>query len=180
MSENLPPSPDQRVFIGQITKVRGLRGDLKIFPTTWRPERFQELETIWCLLAGEETRLFTIKRVRLENNIVYVRFREAPTRELAEPLVGGELFIEEENRDSLPADTYFYDDLIGCKVNCKVHGDLGVIEEIISQSAQDIWQVKGQYGEVLIPSVRDIVQKVDIDSREIIVKLPEGLVEPTD
>lgn len=171
-----PPHPDDRVFIGRIVKLRGLRGDLKIQPLTWRPERFLDLEGLWVRLPSGEERYLTYKRVRVERNMVYVRFNEAPLRELAEPLVGAEIFVASSQRDPLPEGYYYLDDLEGCEVHDSRYGLLGRIEEVMDMPANDVWRVVGPRGEVLIPAVRHMVDEVDVANRTVKVSIQEGLL----
>jgi 16S rRNA processing protein RimM len=171
-----PPSPDRRVYIGRIVKVRGLRGDLKILPLTWDANRFRELEGVWVATPAGELRFMTFKRSRIEGQKVFVRFDDAPRRDLAEPLVGSELFVDEKQRAPLPEDYYYHDDLLGCEVICSERGPIGVVEEILEMPANEVWIVRGELGEVLVPAVRQFVNKLDLSKRRIEVTLPEGLV----
>lgn len=171
------PAPDRRILIGRIVKVRGLRGDLKILPLTWKLERFAELDNIWVHTAAGEDRLLTVKRLRIEGEMVFARFSETPLRELAEPLVGGELFIDVADRAELPEGRYYIDDVIGCNVVCSRYGELGTLTRVLDFPANDVWQVDGPYGEVLIPVIHDVVDEVDPASGSIRVTLPDGLIE---
>ncbi|MFH0881836.1 MAG: ribosome maturation factor RimM [bacterium] len=171
------PDPQRRVLVGRIVKARGLRGDLKILPMTWRPDRFQEMEGVWAALPGGEERYLTFKRVRQEGGMVYARFADVVRRDLAEPLVGSELFIDEDDRYPLPDDRYYIDEVIGCEVVCNRLGNLGHLQEVLETPANDIWRVTGPLGEVLIPVIRDVIVSIDIKNRRIEVTLPEGLVD---
>jgi 16S rRNA processing protein RimM len=171
-----PPPKDRRVGIGVVVKAHGLKGDLKVLPATWRVERFADLEGVW--LEGKDGRIhwLTPRRMRFEQGMVYIRFNEAATREYAEPLIGGQLFVDVDDRDELPEDLYYVDDLIGCKVICSVNGELGTITDVMDLPANDVWQVDGSFGEVLIPVIHEIVQQIDIEAKTIQVTLLEGLL----
>ena len=170
------PKPDRRITIGMVVKAHGLKGDLKIQSSTWRPERFTDLKNIW--LEGKDGRVhwLTPRRVRIESNAIYIRFKEAPVREYAQPLIGGRLFVDEGERDKLPEDLFYIDDLIGCKVTCSIHGDLGTIVDVMDTLANDVWQVNGPRGEVLIPAIQEMVDSVDIEAKQIQVTLLDGLL----
>lgn len=180
MTELIPPAPDKRVLLGTIVKVHGLRGDVKVAPLTWRPERFEHLQSIWVASDDEAPVLHTLKRVRVERGMVYLRFAELPRRDLVEPLVGRELFIDEKDREPLPEGYYYLDDLVGCRVHCSQYGNLGEVVEVMESRGNDVWIVRGPYGEVLVPAIQQVVQSVDIESRCIEVTLLEGLVEEKD
>ncbi len=171
-----PPEPDRRVTIGQVVKAHGLKGDLKVQPLTWRPERFAELDRVWLESVDGRIHWLTPKRVRIEPGAVYLRFMEAPVREFVEPLINGRLFIDQADRDELPDDLYYVDDLVGCRVTCTVNGDLGTINDVMDLPANDVWQVDGPHGEVLIPAIHDVIDEIDIDKKQIRVTLPEGLL----
>ncbi len=170
------PPENRRILIGKLIRVRGLQGDLKVLPFTWDPERFFQLDGVWCNTFNHLPRFFTFKRVRVEGDSVYVRFREAPTRELAESLLGADLFLDESERAVLPEDYYYYDDIIGCQIHCSRYGNVGNVQEILEAPAGEIWRVFGEYGEVLIPVIKEFVEKIDTPNRSILVNLPEGLV----
>ena len=109
--------------------------------------------------------------------MVYARFTDIARRDLAEPLVGSELFIDQDDRSPLPEDRYYIDDVVGCEVICSLNGDLGKLQEVLEMPANDIWRVTGPLGEVLIPVIREVVRSIDIDGRRIEVTLPKGLLE---
>ncbi len=169
--------PSDRILIGKIVKVRGLRGDLKILPFTWRPERFHDLEKVWLISKTGESKFLSLKRVRVEGSMVFVRLDEAPKRELAEEFVGWEIYIDEDQRDSLPENHYYLDDLVGCEIICSENGNVGKIKEIIDLPANDVWVVIGKYGEVLIPAIHEIIEKVDTQNKTVNVTLFDGLID---
>ncbi len=159
-----------------MVKIHGLRGDLKIIPWTWRPERFKELPGLWCRTVEGENLYLTVKRVRIGNSAIFIRFEEASKHELAEALVGSEIFIDESDRARLPEGMYYHDDLVGCEVTCERYGELGQVVEVLDQAGHDIWRVEGPKGEVLLPAVKAMIKQVDIERGRILVDLPEGLV----
>lgn len=177
---SLPPAPERRVLIGRIVKVRGLRGDLKILPITWDPSRLTELKGVWLAPPEGDERYLTFKRSRVEGGMVFVRFNEAPRRDLAEALVGSELFVDIDERSKLPADHYYHDDVVGCEVVCSREGLLGNLKRVLEMPANDVWEVIGERGEILVPVLRQVVDRFDLDNRTIYVTLPEGLIGTPD
>jgi 16S rRNA processing protein RimM len=171
------PDPERRALIGRIVKVRGLKGDLKVVPVTWKPERFHGLSGVWVELPAGEARYLTLKRARIEGGMVYVRFAEAARREYAEELVGGQIVVDQDERLELPEDHFYLDQLEGLDVVCSRLGALGRIVEVLDLPANDVWRVEGPRGEVLIPAIRQVVDEVDLAARRARVTLPEGLVE---
>lgn len=171
------PEYSKRVFIGKIVKVRGLRGDLKILPLTWRPGRFEELEEVLLTTATGEDRRYTVKRMRVEGSAVYARFNEIFRRDLAEELVNSDLFVDEDNRDKLPEGHYYIDDLVGCSVMCSRFGNVGKIAEVYEYPANEVWRVVGRYGEILVPSVGKFVDRIDLEDQKVFVTLLDGMID---
>lgn len=171
-----PPAADRRVYIGRVTRAHGLKGDVKVEPDTWRPERFEWLRAVWLEGADGRVHRLTIARVRIDRGAVFLRFEEVARREFAEPLAGGRIFIDESERDELPGDHYYLDDLVGCRVSCTKHGELGVLAEVIETPANDVWQVNGDRGEVLVPALKHVVHEIDVARKRITITLPEGLL----
>ncbi|NLZ90970.1 MAG: 16S rRNA processing protein RimM, partial [Clostridiales bacterium] len=68
-------------------------------------------------------------------------------------------------------------DIIGCKVLEADGSMLGEVVEVLSPGAHDVYVVKGDKGEILIPAVREMVKEINIREKIIRVQLPEGLVE---
>ncbi|MBD3165728.1 16S rRNA processing protein RimM [bacterium] len=180
MSEPRPvPHPDRRVYIGRVARVRGLRGDLRVVPLTWDHHRFERLDELWCEAPDQSVHHLHIKRLRVESDAVFLRFQETPLRDLAEPLVGGRLFIDIEDRAELPDDMFYHDDAIGCEVVDVERGPLGTVTGVLSPSAHEVLEVTGPSGEILIPVAGGMVVEMDLAGKTIRVDLPEGLIEAT-
>ncbi|MBZ0266079.1 ribosome maturation factor RimM [bacterium] len=177
MADPLLPPPERRLYVGRIVKVRGLRGDLKVVPLTWNPDRFQDIEGIWVKPKAAEASYFTFKRVRMEQNTLFFRFHEVPNRETAEPLAGAELFLDMDERIDLPDGYYYHDDLIGCAVECKTHGHVGVVTSVSDESYPELLVVKKDDREVLVPMIEYFVKEVEYSTRKVLVDLPEGYLE---
>lgn len=176
-----PPAPEDRVILGRVVKVRGLRGDVKIVPSTWNLDRFRELDRLWCTRKDGETILLTITTSGQDGRFVYLRFAEAPGRAEAETLLGGELFVDSDKRAPLPDDSHYYhDDVVGCQVIDKTLGPIGKVTEVLGLGFQDVFQVQGPYGEVLVPVIADVIVTLAIDQKQITVDLPEGLIDLKD
>ena len=86
--------------------------------------------------------------------------------------------VDEEDAIKLPEGRYFIHDIIGLGVYSDESEFLGEVVEIITTAGNDVYVVEGVKGEILIPSIHEVVLKVDVPSQKIIVRLMEGLIEP--
>jgi len=167
---------EDKVTIGKIVKPFGVHGEVKIFPLTDYPERFQTLEEVMIQTKEEQLLRYRLSQVRLRPPFVFVVFEGIDCREDVDEIRGGLVQIPESERISLPKGEYFQSDLIGLEV---YHDDdvyLGTITEVIETGANDLFVIKGGKREVLIPALRRIVKRIDLKQNRMEIDPPEGLL----
>ncbi|MGI6776561.1 MAG: ribosome maturation factor RimM [Acetivibrionales bacterium] len=161
--------------IGKIINTRGIKGELKVIPLTDNPERFNELEWVY-VRNNDSIRKYFVDRVNYFKGFVYLKFKGLNDIETAKQLKDLYILIDRKNAVRLPEDTYFICDLIDLEVfeNNKL---LGRLKDVLRTGSNDVYVVKGERGaEILVPALKSVVKKVDIENRRIDVYLPEGLV----
>lgn len=166
-----------RLEVGKIVNTHGLRGEVKIVTWTDYPEVFENLEYVYAKKKKEELKLF-IKQIKYQKNNIIVKFSEIDTIDEAETFKNCVLTAEREMLGELPEGTYYIADLIGCEV-CDEEGKcLGKVSDVFNTGANDIYAVSApERKDLLIPVTGETVKSVDIESKKIIVNLPEGLEE---
>ena len=163
----------EKILIGKIVNVVGLKGELKVYCYTDRKERFEELEKIW--LDQED---YQIRNVRYQGNVVILKLKGIDDRNKAEAQRNKGVYILEEDLAKLPEGTYYVRDLIGIEVKDETGQNLGILSDVVQNSAQDLYEVKTESGKkVLIPAVKEFVLDIDMEDRKMTVKLPEGLLD---
>ncbi|MBQ2846383.1 MAG: 16S rRNA processing protein RimM, partial [Firmicutes bacterium] len=96
----------------------------------------------------------------------------------AEALKGKYLYIDRENARELGEDEYFVPDLIGLQVKDEAGENIGELCDVIQNSAQDVYEIKMPDGKTfMIPAVGEFILKVDMDNREMVVRLIEGMID---
>lgn len=162
----------EKILMGKVVNVVGLKGELKIYSYTDRNERFEELDQIWL-----ENKAYAIENVRYQNKVVILKLEGINDRNKAEEQRNKKVYIEEADLAELPEDTYYVRDLIGMSVVTE-DGELGKITDVIQNSAQDLYEVKTAEGKkVYIPVVKEFVNDVDMENKIVRVTLPEGLLD---
>jgi 16S rRNA processing protein RimM len=96
---------------------------------------------------------------------------------MVKPLVGNELCLKRCNLPKLTEDEYYWSDLIGLQVETDDGILLGVIFDIFETGSSDIYVVRNEKREYLIPAIGDVVKQVDLDSGKIIITPLEGLLD---
>ena len=164
-------------LVGYITKPHGIKGEVKIESITPDPSRFKQLDKVY-LQINDSTRAFSIRKVRVTERFVYIRFKGIDSRNDAELLRNAEVLIEEKDLIQPTQDEYFVHDLIGCQVVSEGNENIGVVDEVIQITSNDVYVLKKEDGtELLIPATRDVVKQVDIKQKVIIIHVLEGLFD---
>ncbi len=163
----------EKILIGKIVNAVGLKGEVKVYCYTDRKERFQELDGIWV-----EDVLRHIQKARCQGNVAILKLEGIDDRNAAEAQKNKDVFMEESELGELPEGTYYVRDLIGIHVAHKDGEALGELTDVIQNSGQDLYQIELESGKkILLPAVREFVLQIDMDERQMVVSLPDGLLE---
>ena len=162
--------------IGQIVNTTGLKGVIKVKPFTDDITRFESLKTIYISMKNE-LKEFVIEQVRYNKNMVLLKLKGIDTIEEAEKYRNLYLKIHRKDAGELEENTYFIADILGCKVYTEQNEDLGTLIDIFPTGSNDVYVVKNEEGkQVLLPAIKEVIKKVDIENRLIRVHLLEGLI----
>ena len=164
-------------LIGYILKPQGLKGELKVESVTPYLERFNRLDRVFLQLK-EKKQTHSIENVRISDRFVYLKFTEINSRDDAELLRTAEVLIEEKDLIQPAQDEYFIHDLIGCQVISENNDVIGVLSDVVQMSSNDVYVLKNGEGiEILIPATKEIVKRVNVGQKQIIIHVLEGLLE---
>lgn len=160
-----------RIKVGKIVSAVGIKGEVKVYPYTDYPERFEELEGVYA--DGE---WLEIDRVRYQKNMAVIKFAGTDDRNAAEALRDRYLTIDRKDLRQLDEDEYFIFDLIGLQAQKEDGTFLGTVSDVIQNTAQDLYEITAQDGQkYLIPAVREFVTDIDINHGIMRIKPIEGL-----
>ncbi|MDD3340420.1 MAG: ribosome maturation factor RimM [Lachnospiraceae bacterium] len=162
--------------VGAVTSTHGLKGEVKVFPTTDDAHRFDALKEV-ILNTGKEQMTLQIERVRYFKQFVIVKFKEFNDINEVQEYTGFGLFVTRENAQPLAENEYYVADLIGCRVVLEDGTDFGTLTDVMETGANDVYVVETEEKkEVLIPAIHDCILDVDIKNQVIRVHLLEGLL----
>lgn len=168
---------EELLQVGAITQTHGIRGEVKVFPTTDDARRFKRLKEV-ILDTGKEKITLEIEGVRFFKNLVILKFKGFDNINDIEKYKGKNLYVTRENAVRLGRDEYFIADLIGVEVVCDDGRELGTLKEVITTGANDVYEVGlADGGEVLIPAIKQCILDVDIENRKMTVHLMPGLMD---
>lgn len=162
--------------IGKIVGTHGLRGDLKVRPTSGDPLLLLETEQIYLRLAKGDELTATPCRQTLHKGQVLLRLQGFESIDQVEQMVGGAVLLRQDQLPELEDDEFYWSQLEGLKVIDERCGEIGLLKSMFSTSAHDTYVVKGPFGEVLIPAVEQFIQEINLEEQVMRVDLPAGLV----
>ena len=166
---------EELLQVGVITSTHGVRGEVKVFPTTDDPNRFKSLKHV-LLDTGREKKSLEVQGVKFFKQFVILKFKGIDNINDVEKYKKAPLFVTRENAVPLEEDEYFIADLIGLKVVSDEGEDLGIIADVLQTGANDVYIIKKDNVEdLLVPAIHECIKNVDIEGGTMQVHLLAGL-----
>lgn len=166
-------APPAWIAVGRIARAHGLKGEVAVQSLTQVESRFQPGAQVF--VQEDRPRALTVKASRPHGDRILVIFEEVGDRDGAESLRGVYVFVPSSWAPELPEDEFWPHQLEGSEVWTEAGAMLGVLEEVIHTQANDVWAVRGERGEMLIPALKDAVAQVDLKGRRVVIRELPGL-----
>lgn len=168
---------EQFLRVGVISSTHGIRGEVKVYPTTDDPERFLELDEV-ILDTGREHKILEIEGVKFFKNQVILKFKGYDNINDIEKYLKKDLLVDREHAVELGENENFIADLIDMEVVTDEGKVLGTLTDVIETGANDVYAVKTPEGkEILLPAIRDCILNVNVDEKRMTVHVMEGLLD---
>ena len=168
---------DELLQVGIITSTHGVRGEVKVYPTTDDVKRFKKLKDI-ILDTGKEKMALEIEGVKFFKQMVILKFKGLDNMNDVEKFRQKSLYVTRANAVRLRKDEYFIADLIGIKVYDEEDKELGELEDVMVTGANDVYVIKMTDGrELLLPAIKQCILEVDVPEGRMKVHVLEGLLE---
>ncbi len=159
---------------GKIVTTHGIKGEVKIMPYTDTPELLCEFDR---LFSGKNHDEIYIEKNRVFKNMVIAKIKGINTPEEAEKLRNKILYIHRNDLE-LDENTYFIQDLIGMEVKDADEGIIyGRITDVLQTGANDVYVIKGNDREYLVPAIPEVIILTDIDNDMMLIRPLEGLFD---
>lgn len=162
--------------VGIITQPHGIKGEVKVYPTTDQIERFHDLKEV-LLSTKKETISLHVEGVKFFKGMVILKFKEFQSRDDVELFRKCPLMVTRENAIPLNEGEYFISDIIGLQVITEDNKELGKLEDVIQTGANDVYLVKNKEREILIPAIKDCILEVNLEEQYMKVHLLQGLLD---
>jgi 16S rRNA processing protein RimM len=161
--------------VGVITSTHGIRGEVKVFPTTDDAARFKKLKNV-ILDDGRQKIDMEIATVKFFKNMVIVKFKGIDNINDVEKYRKARLLVTRENAVPLEENEYYIADLIGLSAVSDEGEELGTVTDVMQTWANDVYVITTpDKKEILVPAIRDCILQVDLEKQEMRIHLLPGL-----
>lgn len=167
---------EQLLQVGIISSTHGVRGEVKVFPTTDDVKRFKKLKEV-LLNTGKEHQEMQIESVKFFKQFAIIKFKGYDNIDDIIKYKGMGLYVTRENAVRLGKDEYFIADLIGMQVENEDGSFRGVLKDVLETGANDVYIIQWQDREVMIPAIKECILSVDMEKNEMKVHLLDGLLD---
>jgi 16S rRNA processing protein RimM len=153
------------LVLGRVVRTHGVRGELKVAPLArWEP--FRALARLWIGPPGGPARAFAVERGRAAAGAVLLKLSGVDSVEAAATLVGSEVTVPRPDAPAPPAGSFYHYDILGLAVVHEGRG-LGEVAEILETPAHDVYVVRGDAGEWMLPATRAHIRGIDLAAGRI-------------
>ena len=167
---------EQLLQVGVISSTHGVRGEVKVFPTTDDVKRFKKLKNV-ILDTGKEHLPLEVESVKFFKQFAILKFKGIDNINDIEKYKGKSLLVDREHAVKLRKDEYFIADMIGLSVFTEDGEMFGVLKDVLETGANDVYIIQTEaHGEVLVPAIKQCILDVDIENQKMVIHLLEGLV----
>lgn len=168
---------EDRFQVGVITTTHGVRGEVKVFPTTDDSKRFRKLKEV-LLDTGKESKAMEIEGVKFFKNLVILKFKGYDSINDIDKYKGCSLYVTRANAVRLRRNEYFVADLIDMDVYLEDGSHFGTLKDVMETGANDVYVIETEDGkEVLVPAIRDCILKVEPEEGRMEIHLLPGLLD---
>lgn len=167
---------EERLQVGVISSTHGIRGEVKVFPTTDDPNRYKRLKKVY-LDTGKELLALEIQGVKFFKQFVIVKFKGIDNINDIEMYKGKSLLVDRKDAVPLKRDEYYIADMVGLQVFTEDGAEFGVLKDVMETGANDVYIIDSkEHGEVLVPAIRQCILGVDVENGRMDIHLMDGLV----
>lgn len=164
-------SRPETVIIGRVLAAHGVRGEMRVEPLTDDPDRFDSLSSVFIRGHG-----YKVTSARAHPRGVLLRLEGVTIPEDVESMRGEYIHIPAEEAAPLPEGAYYHYQLLGMRVETAQGEVLGELVAIMPLQSNDVYVVRGERGEVLLPAITDVVKEIDTEASKMVIEPVPGLL----
>ena len=164
-------------YLGKIVKKYSFKGELILKLDTDQPEIYENLNAVFLDMGKTLVPYFIESSLFQKGNHMRIRFEDVNSEQEAELLLKREAYLPISLLPKLEGNQFYFHEVTGFDLEDVHFGKIGIISSINDSSAQPLFVVTTEHGEILIPMVDDFIEKIDRVNKKILVNTPEGLID---
>lgn len=166
---------DEMLQVGVITDTHGIKGEVKVFPTTDDVNRFDYLKKAY-IDSKEGLIPVKVNSVKYFKQYVIIKFKGINDINDIEKYKKSPLLVTREDAVPLEEGQYYITDIIGINVYTDDGVNIGTLKEVLQTGANDVYIVRNSENkEILIPAIKQCILDIDLEKKEMKVHLLDGL-----
>lgn len=165
------------VLLGKVIATHGIRGQLRVVLFSGEFSSVAGIDSVILKGPSGVMDTFAVADVARHGKKVLITLKGADNINQVLNLVGRELYVRREQLPQLTEGEYYWCDLLGLRVVTDQGEELGILEDIIATGSNDVYVVKSDKREYLIPALEDVVLEINLDDGIMKVSPPEGLFD---
>lgn len=160
------------IEFGKIVNTHALKGDIKVYSYTDNVDNILNLKKVYI-----DNTLYNVSNSRFLKGMFTFKLNQINSIEEAQNLIGKIICRELKKEELEIEDEYFVKDLEGIDVYDEQNVLIGVLKEVFTTGANDVYRVVDSKGkDIYLPAIKQVVKSVDIQSRKMVVSIMEGLI----
>jgi len=168
---------DELIPIGKIIGTHGIKGQVKLHSYSGNAGSLNAARSVTLKSPSGALRELALRSFKANSGKFIIALKDFDDISLAEPLVGHEICLKRSQLPALDEDEYYWSDLIGLRVITEDGTELGTVADIFETGSSDIYVVRNNEREYLIPAISDVIKDIDPTAGRIIVTPIDGLLD---
>ena len=168
---------DILIPIGKITSTHGIKGFVKVHSFSGNIGNLSGVKDITIRFANGTTGQYRLKSLSANSSKLLVSFEGLNDIDMVKPIIGSEICIYRSQFAAPAEDEYYWCDLMGLHVSTIDGVELGTVADIFETGSSDVYVVKGNGREYLIPAIADVISNIDLEKGTILITPLEGLLD---
>ena len=171
---------DPLLWVGRVVKTQGIRGEVRVSAPGREALPRSRGKVVYLEDSGGRKRTVTVESARALGGLTVLAFREVKAVEEAQKLVGCSVYMDKASLEPLPEDEFYWYQLHGLRVQTEEGKFLGTVEEVFPTGSNDVFVVRREGKEILIPATQEVIARVNLTDGSMIIHPLEGLLPEDD
>jgi 16S rRNA processing protein RimM len=171
---------DSLLWVGRLVKTQGIKGEVRVFSPGREALAQSRGKAVYLEDPAGTRKAFTVAASRPLRELTVLAFHEVQSIEEAQKLIGCSVYVNKADLNPLPPDEFYWYQLRGIRVETEDGKFLGILEEVIPTGSNDVFVVRKEEKEILLPATEEVVARVNLQEKVMVIHPLEGLLPEDD